>query len=132
MDNESAPVTSTRKGATRFKRMVSAIVVVLVLVLAASVALIEVIPPFGPRRADRTRSDALTLRSAVELYMASGGSRCPSVRDLVAERIVINPATRTHDQWQHDFVIECHGNEFTVSSNGPDGRHGTEDDISTN
>ncbi len=116
-----------RKGMT----LVEIMIVVIIMAMIAAAVGIAVIPALNKAKIDSTRTDAMTLRSAVELYMASGGTDCPSVQNLVTEHIV-NASTRTKDAWDHDFSIECSGNDFTVSSNGPDGQSGSEDDISTN
>lgn len=96
----------------------------------ACVAILSVPVVFGRNRRRSSRTDAMTLRSASELYAASGDMACPTVETLMAAR-VLNGSTRYKDAWGRDFVIECHGREFTVISPGPDGRIHTEDDIRT-
>lgn len=83
----------------------------------------------GCSRIDSTRTDARTLVGAVEMYLAENpGSTCATVDELVRGGF-LNSATRTTDVWDGPFVIECDGTEITVTSAGPDGEHGSEDDI---
>lgn len=117
---------ASRRGMT----LVEIMVVVIIMAMIATAVGFAVLPNLNKAKVDSTRTDAQTIRSAVELYLTSSTS-CPSVEDLVRERI-LNSSTKTKDAWDHDFVIECNGNDITVSSNGPDGQAGSEDDISTN
>ena len=121
----------SRKNKRKGMTLVEIMIVVIIMAMIAAAVGIAVIPALNDAKVKATRTDAMTLRSAVELYVAGGGNDCPSVQDLVSGHIV-NASTRTKDAWDHDFVIECRGDEFTVSSHGPDGQGGTEDDISTN
>jgi hypothetical protein len=50
------------------------------------------------------------------------------MNDLTEERI-LSSSTRTEDPWGNAFNIECDGDDITVTSNGPDGESGTEDDV---
>ena len=81
-------------------------------------------------RIEDARTDAQSIRGGVEMYLAQYPSaRCPCVHDLVEERI-LGARPRTRDPWDHDFHVECRGEDVTVTSAGPDGRFGTEDDVS--
>jgi hypothetical protein len=53
---------------------------------------------------------------------------CPSVERLVAEHFLDASAPRT-DQWGAPLVVRCEGAETIVTSPGPDGVTGTNDDI---
>ena len=78
---------------------------------------------------ERTRTDAQTIRSAVELYLAQNpGGDCPGVIDLLEEHM-INGNTNTEDQWRREFAIDCGGEDPMVMSAGPDGVLGNTDDI---
>ena len=78
---------------------------------------------------EQARTDAQSVRSAVEMYFAQNPSAaCPTVDQLVAERI-LSARMRTVDPWGNRFTIACVGEDITVVSGGPDGTMGTEDDI---
>lgn len=76
------------------------------------------------------RLHAMTISGAAQIYIADNpDGDCPTMDDLLDG--YINASTRTADAWDNDLVIECEGNDIRVTSAGPDGRLGTEDDIST-
>lgn len=78
---------------------------------------------------EQTRTDAQTIRSAVELYLAENpGGRCPDVSDLVTDHM-LNGNTNTQDRWGREFAIDCAGEDSVVLSAGPDGVLGNADDI---
>lgn len=102
------------------------------LVLAALSITVAVVRPVLSRGcryppAAQTRTAGRTLIGAAEMYMAQH-SRCPTLTELAAEGF-INANTRVVDAWDSPFRVECEGGEVRVTSPGPDGQHGTEDDI---
>jgi hypothetical protein len=50
------------------------------------------------------------------------------VDQLVEDKVLDKSKART-DAWDHEFQIECDGTEVTVTSAGPDGEFGNDDDI---
>jgi general secretion pathway protein G len=109
--------------------LVEIMIVVIIMALVAGAVAFAVIPQLNRSRIETARTDAMAVRSAVELYLAQNPTGdCPTMGDLVDERI-LNASARTEDPWGNDFVIECDGDEISVGSNGPDGQPGTEDDI---
>ena len=78
---------------------------------------------------EQTRTDAQTIRSAVELYLAENpGGRCPDVSDLIMDHM-LNGNINTQDRWGREFAIDCAGEDSVVLSAGPDGVLGNDDDI---
>jgi hypothetical protein len=74
--------------------------------------------PSGRSRVRQARSDAMTVRSAAEMFLAEDPSAdCPTMKDLVSAHI-INSATSTTDPWGNPFDIRCDGTAITVSSAG--------------
>jgi len=53
--------------------------------------------------------------------------RCPSVSDLVEERLL--KPSQTTDPWGRTFVIRCTASDVEVRSSGNDHRFDTSDDI---
>lgn len=79
--------------------------------------------------AESVRTDALAVRSAVELYVAQRpNGPCPTMADLTRERI-LSASTRTDDPWGEPFRIVCNGEHIDVGSTGPDLTPGTDDDV---
>lgn len=104
-------------------------IVVIIMALIATAVGVAVIPKWRQAQITQTRTDAQTIRGAAERFVIGNtGNDCPSVNDLI-EGGEISRQARTKDAWEHDFKIECDGTEITVSSAGPDGQFGGEDDI---
>jgi general secretion pathway protein G len=109
--------------------LVEIMIVVIIMALIAAAVGFAVLPRLAEARNQQAETDALAVRSAVELYLANDPTAdCPSMSDLVEERI-LSSSTRTEDPWGNEFNIECDGIDISVSSNGADGQAGTEDDV---
>lgn len=85
---------------------------------------------FTKARIETTKQNALKIRSAVQLYkMNNSGAGCPTAKQLVDEQVV-DQASKLTDAWDHAFEIKCDEAEnVIVTSLGPDGKKGTDDDI---
>jgi hypothetical protein len=57
--------------------------------------------------------------------MADGGD-CPTVASLVKDKRITGDGK---DPWGNAYTIDCGEEELTVTSNGPDGKAGSADDI---
>ncbi len=98
-------------------------------VLLMSILWVILPRPSGHRVTD-ARTDAQSVRSAVEMYLAVNPSAaCPTMDELVSERW-LSALTQTTDPWGNKFLVQCHGEDVDVTSSGPDGRMGTVDDVS--
>lgn len=126
--------TDLRKRLARRRRragmtLVEIMIVVIIMALIATAVGVAVLPQLNRARIDSTRADAQQVASGAILYLGQEpGADCPSISDLV-EAGVIDRTRRTTDAWDHEFVIECEGDDVYVISSGPDGQMGTEDDI---
>lgn len=115
----------SREGMT----LVEIMIVVIIMALIAGGVAAAVLPQLARARITQTRSDALSVQSAAVMYLAQEpGADCPTVDELV-ETSMLDRSRRVKDAWDRDFVIECEGNDILVSSAGPDGQMGTEDDV---
>lgn len=109
--------------------LVEIMIVVIIMAMIAAAVGVAVLPRLNQARIEQARTDAQAVRGAVEMYLAQNPSAdCPTVQELVSERM-LNASSRTRDPWDHEFAIECEGDDVTVISAGPDGQMGTEDDI---
>lgn len=115
-----------REGMTLIEIM---IVVIIMAMIAAAVGM-AVLPALERSRVRQARSDAMTVRSAAEMYLAEDATAdCPTVQDLV-DAHVLNSAARLTDPWGNDFTIRCDGTDITVTSDGltdADGDDGDDD-----
>jgi general secretion pathway protein G len=111
--------------------LVEIMIVVIIMALIATAVGIAVVPKMQQARVTQTRTDAQSVASAVASYMLMNVSAdCPTVEQLV-EAHELSGSSRTKDAWDNDFQVNCDGAEPVVTSPGPDGQMGTEDDIST-
>ena len=109
--------------------LVEIMIVVIIMALLATAVGVAVLPRLQSAREKSTATDAEALRSAVTMYMAeNAGADCPTVEDLV-DGAYIDRGKRTADAWDNEFLVECDGDDIAVTSAGPDGEMGTEDDI---
>jgi general secretion pathway protein G len=109
--------------------LVEIMIVVIIMAMIAAAVGVAVLPRLNEARIQQARTDAQSIRGAVEMFLAQNPSAdCPSVGELVEER-VLSANTRSRDPWDNDFSVECEGEDITVISAGPDGQMGTEDDV---
>lgn len=109
--------------------LVEIMIVVIIMALIATGVAVAVMPQLERAKIRDTQTGVAAVRGAAEMYLAdSPGNDCPSVEDLV-EGGFLNRNTRTTDAWDNEFSIECDGTDVIVTSAGPDGQMGTEDDI---
>jgi hypothetical protein len=102
--------------------VVGALVALMWLGGAATFAL----PRFQAAKLERAGSEARAIRQAALSYSMVGKSACPSVGELVANKYL---EAVTTDPWGEPYRIVCDEDETRVSSNGPDRRADTDDDI---
>jgi len=109
--------------------LIEIMIVVIIMALIATAVGVAVLPQIKKARINSTKSDAQTVRSAVQMYLGEHpGGECPSIEKLVEDG-QLDRSKRTTDAWDRPFQIECDGDEVSVSSPGPDGQMGSEDDI---
>ncbi len=84
------------------------------------------------KKAQRTREDLSVVAAAVAKYQRSRGS-LPAARDFPAliDALLPDylPRIIREDGWDRPLILEAKSGRFKLSSLGPDGRAGTEDDI---
>lgn len=102
-------------------------IVMVIMALIAAGAGFMILPNLQKAKVRQTGTDAKTIASAAEMYMAEN-NECPTVQALVEQKI-ISDRLATKDAWDNDFLIECDEDGPIVRSAGPDGEFGTEDDI---
>lgn len=108
--------------------LVEIMIVVVIMALIATGVAVALLPQLERAQIDATTQNVSALRSAVTLFKVDNPGDCPTVDDLV-EGEYIDSHTETTDAWDNDFEISCDGRNFVVSSAGPDGQFGSEDDI---
>ncbi|GAB4201951.1 MAG: hypothetical protein OHK0013_14620 [Sandaracinaceae bacterium] len=118
-----------RRAARAGMTLVEIMIVVIIMAMIAAAVGVAVLPRLNEARVQQARTDAQSIRGAVEMFLAQNPSAdCPSVQELVEAR-VLSANTRSRDPWDNEFSVECEGEDITVISAGPDGQMGTGDDV---
>lgn len=116
--------------AARGYSLIEILVVLTIIGLLTAAVGFALFQHFSKARIETTRQNAIKIRSAAQLYkMNHSGDECPTAKVLVDDQIV-DQASKLTDAWDHPFEIKCDEREnVVVTSFGPDGRKGTDDDI---
>ncbi|MCB9667484.1 MAG: prepilin-type N-terminal cleavage/methylation domain-containing protein [Myxococcales bacterium] len=107
--------------------LVEIMIVMAIIALVMAGVGFALIPQFNRAKVKQTTADIQTVRSAAILWL-SDNTGCPTIQDLVDNRF-LDKDVRTVDAWGNAFQIECNGEDVEVSSGGPDGEMGSEDDL---
>ncbi|HEX5658531.1 MAG TPA: prepilin-type N-terminal cleavage/methylation domain-containing protein [Polyangiales bacterium] len=113
-----------RRGMT----LIEIMIVVVIMALVATGVGMAVMPAFTRSQVKVTLTAVQNVRSAAIAYHVAGHPECPTVEALREERM-LDRQTASTDAWSHGFVIDCANDDVVVRSAGPDGIHGTDDDI---
>lgn len=108
--------------------LVEIMIVIVIMALIGTGVALALLPRLEQAQISDTETAIQTVRGALTMYRAENPSSCPSMDDLV-EGEYIDSGRRIQDAWELDFEIDCDGRRITVTSAGPDGQFGTEDDI---
>ena len=108
--------------------LVEIMVVVIIMALIATAVGVAVLPQLNKARIKQARTDCSTIQAAAQMWIAESPGKCPSMQQLRDDG-QLDKSKSMKDPWDHDYAIECNTNEVLVSSAGPDGQTGTEDDI---
>lgn len=127
----STHTTVLRRARRRNRRLgmtlIEVMIVMVIMALVATGAGFMILPQLQKAKVKQTQTDAKTIASAAEMYMAESDD-CPTVEALIADKI-LNSKLNTKDAWDNDYQIECTEDGPAVRSAGPDEQFGTEDDI---
>ncbi len=108
--------------------LIEIMIVVVIMALVATGVSIAVIPQLNKARIKQAESAVETVRTAVQLYVATNNANCATMDQLIEDK-AIDKSKATTDPWDRAYRIECDGTEITVISAGPDGEFDTDDDI---
>jgi general secretion pathway protein G len=108
--------------------LIEIMIVITIFAMIAGGVAVALLPQLEKARIKTTMTDAQGLRSAVMLYVADNPRECPTVEDLLNDRL-LDASRRTTDAWDTPFEITCEDGEIGVLSAGPDLEFNTEDDI---
>ena len=114
------------RGVTLFEMLI----VMAILAMVASGVTVFALPRFQDSQKKTAESGARTIRMAVQQWQAANNeTSCPTVSQLIQDK-QLDSGQNTNDPWGQAYNLNCSDDEVTVSSNGPDKKKGTKDDIS--
>jgi general secretion pathway protein G len=117
------------RGAERGVTLVEVLIVVAIMALVATGVAVAAMGYYQSTRVKTAGMNAAGLREAVKgWWMKHDDETCPTVDELITDGILDEGSLRK-DPWGGSWRIECTGFRVTVSSDGPDRKQGTADDI---
>jgi general secretion pathway protein G len=128
MQTMQGRVSRVRRSITRGVTLIEVMIVVVILGLIASGVAVAVFPKFRQAQRDTTKTSAMELRRASEMWRGNHSDSCPTLDQLRSDK-AIDSAAKVSDAWDSPFKILCEDDETIVISLGPDKKEGTTDDI---
>lgn len=105
------------------------LIVVAIMAMISGLVAVAAIKYWQGARIRTAETSARALRHAVSGYWVTHNeSSCPTFDELMTAGI-LDEAAEKKDPWGGAWRIQCDGARVTVSSDGPDRRSGTPDDI---
>jgi general secretion pathway protein G len=117
-----------RRALARGVTLVEVLIVVAIMALIGGGVSFVVLPKYRETQVKTARNNARNIRQVATTYRTLKGGDCPTVQSLIAEK-ELDAAGDTKDPWGGQYTIKCEGDDITVSSGGPDGKEGTQDDV---
>jgi general secretion pathway protein G len=123
-------LSRARRAVARGVTLFEVLIVVAILAMVAGGVAFFALPQFKKAQVQTAEGAARIIRQAAQQWQAANNeSTCPTMSQLVQEKH-LDPGQNTNDPWGMPFSLNCADEDVTVSSNGPDKKKGTKDDIS--
>jgi general secretion pathway protein G len=120
---------SSGHGRRRGVTLVEVLIVVAIMALVSAAVAVAAIGYFKDAKLKTAATSARSIREAVKAFwMIHDTPDCPTVTQLVTEGALDEDAPK-QDPWGSPWHIECNGNAVVVTSDGPDRKPSTPDDI---
>jgi general secretion pathway protein G len=139
MKLHSSHKSQIRRPGTRGFTLVEMLLVLMIIATLAALVLPKMVGRGKQAQVTATQAQIAAFKTALEAFEVDNGYFPKSLEDLVQQP---REAQNWHgpyldkipqDPWNHDYIYVCPGkhnpNGFDISSAGPDGREGTDDDI---
>lgn len=133
-DLELPPTTKrrlARRAHSRGMTLIEILVVLAIIGLIMGGVAVMASGALDRARIETAGKDIKTYIGGVEMYSISKKGKCPkSLDDLKAAGVI---KTINKDPWGNDYTLKCPGEhgDVDISSAGPDGEFGNEDDINS-
>jgi general secretion pathway protein G len=137
---------SKRNVTQRAFTLIELLVVILILSILAALIIPKLIGRTTDAKIAAAKSDISTLSSGLEQYRIDN-DKFPSTDDGGLNALITQPSDAPHwkgpyleknavpnDPWGHPYIYECpgaNGEDFLITSYGPDGQAGGGDDITS-
>ena len=119
----------SRKHVQQGVTLVEVLIVVAIIAMVAGGVAVFALPKYKEAQIKSAETGARIVRTAVQQWQAANNEiTCPTISQLVQEK-QLDPGQSTKDSWNQDFSLNCTDDEVIISSNGPDKKKGTKDDI---
>ena len=116
---------AARRGVT----LVEVLIVVAIIAMVAGGVAVFALPKYKEAQIKNAETGARIVRTAIQQWQAANNeTSCPTMSQLVQEK-QLDPGQSTKDSWNQDYTLTCTDDEVIISSNGPDKKKGTKDDI---
>lgn len=113
------------RGVTLFE----VLIVVAILAMVAGGVAVFALPRFQDSQKKTAEAGARTIRMAVQQWQAANNeTSCPTISQLIQDK-QLDTGQNTNDPWGNAYSLSCTDDEVTVTSNGPDKKKGSKDDI---
>lgn len=115
--------------------LIEILLVVVIIGILAAVAVPKLSGRVKQAQVNAAKSSVEAIGLAVKMYEVDNGKFPDSLQNLVSKGSEINwngPYLEKgipKDPWGNEFQYSKNGNEYTVTSAGPDGTFGSEDDV---
>jgi general secretion pathway protein G len=109
--------------------LVEVLIVVAIIAMVAGGVAVFALPKYKEAQIKNAETGARIVRTAVQQWQAANNeTSCPTISQLVQEK-QLDPGQSTNDSWNQPYSLTCTDDEVIISSNGPDKKKGTKDDI---
>lgn len=115
------------RAAARGTTLVEVLIVVAIIAMVAGGVAFFAFPKFKEAQKKSATTGARVIRGAAQNWQMTNDG-CPTISQLIQDK-QLDKAQDTNDPWGGDYTIVCTDDDIVVTSDGPDKKKGTTDDV---